>query len=299
MKFKTALVLFALGAGSGMAQELIVNGNFENVAVDDYSAQLAIDPIFDSVPEWGPASVASGGSLEQGVQTVTGWTTTGYNFLFRPEDASVPAYIVGYDDDDQPIYGGGYGRNAFNESYAGFWSEANGGSGEFTASPAGGNFIALDAAFILTQNWNPWPDGYGTENLTQPLEQTIHGLVIGEEYELTFWWAAAQQYGFDGDTTEFLTVTFGEESYVTETIYLEEHTFSGWMQETVRFTATAASQTLSFLAGGGPDGLPPFALLDGVSMQAVPEPGSAALLALGVSGFLLLRSRRSARGKKG
>jgi hypothetical protein len=282
MKFKTALS-FALLASAGMsivsAQELITNGNFEIISIPNYSAQLAIDSIFFYSDSPAYDAIAPGGSLEEGVQLVSGWTTTGYNFLFLPEDASTAT--------------GGNGRNSWDETNMGFWSTTNGGTGTFSASPAGGNFIALDAAYIFNRNWTVPP---ATANLTQPIGQEVGGLTPGQEYELTFYWAAAQQYTFDGPTTEFLTVAFGSESYQTEVINLPEHHFSGWMQETVRFTATATSQTLSFLAGGGPDGLPPFVLLDGVSMQAVPEPGSLVLLGLGAAGFLLRRRRIARNG---
>ncbi len=288
MNLKGALVLglFALGAGSGLAQNLIINGNFENVGIPNYSAQIAIPYELQYVDPAGMAAAAAalapGGAMAQGIQTVNGWTTTGYNFLFRPEDASTAT--------------GGNGRNSWNETNMGFWSSAQvGGFGEFTASPAGGNFIALDAAYTL------WSDPNVT--FTQPLEQTVTGLVPDEEYELSFWWAAAQQHPFDpptalpypppyGVTTEFLTVTFGSQVFVTDTVELPGYTFQGWIHETVRFTATATSMTLSFLAGGGPDGLPPFVLLDGVSLQAVPEPGTVAMLALGVSGCCLFGNRR-------
>ena len=48
------------------------------------------------------------------------------------------------------------------------------------------------------------------------------------------------------------------------------------------YTATAASEVLSFLATGTPSGVPPFALLDGVTLNSVPEPGSLALLGIGL-----------------
>ena len=55
------------------------------------------------------------------------------------------------------------------------------------------------------------------------------------------------------------------------------------------FTADAVNPVLTFLSVGTPDGLPPFALLDGVSLKAVPEPSAALLGALGA--LALLRRR--------
>ena len=62
-----------------------------------------------------------------------------------------------------------------------------------------------------------------------------------------------------------------------------------WQKQTLSFTATKTSDLLSFLAVGTPDGLPPFALLTGVTAQptAVPEPltflGTMTALGLGAS----------------
>jgi hypothetical protein len=58
------------------------------------------------------------------------------------------------------------------------------------------------------------------------------------------------------------------------------------------FTATAATDVLSFLSTGTPSGVPPFALLDGVSMVAVPEPSGAALMIVGVLALAGLRIAR-------
>jgi hypothetical protein len=49
------------------------------------------------------------------------------------------------------------------------------------------------------------------------------------------------------------------------------------------FTPTSTSETLSFLAIGTPGGVPPLALLDGVSLSDIPEPASWALLVSGLT----------------
>ncbi|HAB16432.1 MAG TPA: VPDSG-CTERM sorting domain-containing protein [Verrucomicrobiota bacterium] len=163
----------------------------------------------------------------------------------------------------------------FNDNFS-LWSQS--------ASPAGGLYVGLDAASSFR--------GVG-------ISQTINGLVPGDTYEVEFYWAAAQQFGFDGDTTEQVQVTLGgAPAQLTSVFNLPSHGFSGWMHETFGFTADSTSAVLNFLSLGGPDGLPPFVLLDGVSVNStnsVPDSGSTVgLLGLGIAamGAVAIRSRR-------
>ena len=64
---------------------------------------------------------------------------------------------------------------------------------------------------------------------------------------------------------------------------------------THKFTAKSTSQLLSFLSIGTPLGLPPAALLDGVSLTTVPEPATWAMMIMGFFGLgAVLRRRRVA-----
>ena len=75
----------------------------------------------------------------------------------------------------------------------------------------------------------------------------------------------------------------------TATVTTPSHGFSPWELQSFTFTASSTSQMLSFLSTGGPSSsIPPFALLDGVSLIQAPEPGSWTLLlgGLGVLGGL-------------
>ena len=141
--------------------------------------------------------------------------------------------------------------------------------------------------------------------------QRINGLTPGTDYELSFEYAYAQQAGFDGPTNQKWTVEFGSENYETPAYDLPSHAFyggsnsTGWLTASHTFTATAASQTLRFLTIGTP-GVPPMALLDGVSLTEVvptppeptptPTPGPLPLLGLGAtvawSGRLRQRIKR-------
>ena len=164
----------------------------------------------------------------------------------------------------------GPGSNPDPHSYG---AMANG----FTTSPDGGYFFGADAAYA-----------------NAPISQTIGGLTPGNTYQLSFSYAGAQFVDALGPNYEGWQVTFGGDSASTSTLNNASMGFTGWQSFSQTFTATSASQTLSFLATGGPSGLPPFALLDGVSLtdtttppppppSDTPEPGS---MGLAIGGFL-------------
>jgi hypothetical protein len=154
--------------------------------------------------------------------------------------------------------------------------------GTVTNSPTGGNVIGADANF----------------SYTAAFFQTVSGLTAGTDYTLSFDWAQGQQSPFTGPTTSGWNVTFGSDTATTGTPPLASQSFAGWTHFTQIFTATSNSQLLSFLATGGPNGLPPFALLDGVSLTevtSVPVPGALPLMASGLIGLVGLRRRKNAK----
>jgi hypothetical protein len=181
---------------------------------------------------------------------ITGWTTNGYNFVFASGAADNGTGATGEYGSLQ-LWGPGNGSN----------------NGLPAASPTGGNYVGADGAYAVG-----------------PISQTINGLVAGRKYDVSFWWAGAQQYGFSGANTEQWQVSLGNESQSTAVLSNADHGFTGWRQETFTFTATSSSEVLSFLAHGTPEGVPPFSLLDGVKLEAqgaVPEPASWALMIVG------------------
>ena len=208
----------------------------------------------------GGFETTSNGKGQLGFNTnATGWTNvSGYTFLYTPGTA---------DTSGAP---GEYGQVSL-------WGPGNGSANGLALSPTGGNFIASDGAFQTT-----------------PIKQTITGLVTGQKYDLGFDWGAAQQFGFDGASSEKWQVSLGAETYTTAVASAASHGFSGWKHQVFSFTATGASEVLSFLAVGAPNGVPPFALLDGVTLTAaVPEPSTWALMLGGfaVVGFIARRRR--------
>lgn len=168
--------------------------------------------------------------------TIASWTSGGYNFLFADGTADTTGAMSGW----------------YNAPLK-LWGANNGGANALASSNNGGYIFGADG-------------DYGVA----PLEQMISGLTVGRTYQLNFEWAAAQQYGFYGDTTEAWIVYFSGQVQATGIHALASQSSSGWMNETMTFTANSTTALLSFIARGTPEGMPPFSLLDGVSMTEVP-----------------------------
>jgi hypothetical protein len=232
-------------ATSGARADLITNGSFETLT------DMSGNP------------TTTGGELNHTVQA-TGWSTTGYNFIFTSGSADTTG-VTGASGNLQ------------------LWGPGNGSDNGLPASsPDGGNYLAADGAYEV-----------------EAITQTITGLTAGAQYTVGFWYAAAQQHGYTGPTTEQWVVSLGSDTLSTPVIDNLNHGFSGWQYDTLTFTADSTTDTLSFLSQGTPSGVPPFALLDGVTMsQAVPEPASAAMMLTGLAGLIGLgwwRRRRVQR----
>jgi hypothetical protein len=235
------LALAAWGGPAEAGVNLVQNGSFSATSISG-SYQFG-------------TGYESGGSP---VDTVTDWTTSGYNFVFASAAAA----------DTSP---GATGSSGSVE----LWGPGNGSSNGLTNSPNGGNFIAADGAYEVA-----------------PISQTIVGLVPGQAATLTFYWAGAQQSGYTGATTDQWEVSLGTQTLYTPVTDLVSEGFSGWMTETMTFTPTASTEVLSFTAIGTPSGVPPFALLDGVSLTEVPEPASWALVVSGLAMLIFYVRRR-------
>lgn len=235
-----AAALLAMGAArQAQATSLVQNGSFETLLQPGVSAQFG-------------AGYPS--------QQVTGWTTSGYNFVFLPGTA------------DKAGATGSAGALSL-------WGPGNGSANGLPASsPDGGNYIGADGAYQVSA-----------------ITQTITGLSPGSTAVVSFNWAGAQQYKFDGATTEQWIVGFGTDpTQATAVVQNANHGFTGWMQQTFSFAVTSTTAVLSFLARGTPGGEPPFSLLDGVSLVQVPEPATWAVLLSG-AGLAGLASRRRVR----
>lgn len=220
-----------------------------------------------------PSGQTSNCADQMTTSNVTGWSTSGYNFIYNSASTTNEG-TAGYLPTAYQTSGGAVPLyNALGgDSYSGSYSTA--------MSPptgAGTNFVGADGAYEVGA-----------------ITQTISNLVVGDHYQLSFWYAGTQQYNFTGVTTEAWQVAFGGTTYTTPVLSNQNHSFTGWYQQTFTFTATTTSQVLSFLAVGTPSGEPPFSLLDGVTMYDVPEPGTWALSLAGLAGLVIVARRKKA-----
>jgi hypothetical protein len=228
-----------------------------------------------------PAQVAAQQLIQNGgFETVPSGTTQSYqiaNNSTASPTSSLPYWSTGTNSSgiNCLVYGGvnnmcgtGYLNSGVSAT---FWVFPG-------VSPNGGNFVGADSAATYAN----------------AISQSVSGLVIGKTYNLTFYQAGAQQQGFSGTTTDQWQVTFGSSPNQDSTLmHVASESDVGWNSQSMLFTASATTQTLTFLALGTPNSDPPFALLDGVSLIQVPEPASIALLGFGIAGVAGLRRRRA------
>ena len=272
-----AAAIAAVVSMPAFAGNLVTNGSFENnFGAGQFNQTL-------------PGSAGGQNASHPGT-TADGWTVLGTNASFPDGYAFV-----------------------FNNANSFTTSNGHVGPASEAANPSGSNTLPL-----WGNSRDGSPDGndfYGVNSTYHPsaLTQEIGGLVDGHTYTLTFDYAAAQQFDYDGNTIDDWVVTLGGQTVATTNIDLHSHDFSGWDTETVTFKYEGTGGLLSFVnlgMGGcnadfkncapvdpGASGGPPFSLLDGVSLTgSAPEPSTWAMMLLGFAGLAYagLRNRRQA-----
>jgi hypothetical protein len=258
--------ILAIVANRAMAQTNLVQNPYFSQATPTGSAGIQSLTTIAASEQFGTfqaSGCTTGTSCYTPGQTLTDWTSPGgYSFVFMP-----------------PL------TTAANDSYG-------------TAN------LALDSAVSVYNATNPNFLGADGNTGVAAIQQLITGLTPGKAVAVSFSWAGAQQSGFnctgnsDDICTSTWTVDLGSSTAVTTPIAsYGTQGFTGWLSATYYFVPTAASEALSFVAGGSPtSGAPPFALLTNISVTTVPEPGSLAVIVSGIIGLTALRRRPRARG---
>ena len=153
---------------------------------------------------------------------------------------------------------------------------------------------ATNQPFTFNVNPGDSPDG-GTwvalarnTNVFESFGQTVAGLIVGTTYEISYYVTntGCCSGGFSADAEILVDVDLT--NVFTGTTRTQDGT---WYQEAFNFTATAASHRFDFYLATG---LNAYMGIDGISMVAsdVPEPGTLALLGIGLIGVGMARRNR-------
>lgn len=286
LKIVFAFALFS--TSPAYAINIVQNGSFEQVTGVPGPGQLA--PAFnESAPNADIGRILTGWT-KQCIADCTGGNVGGGSQGF--------AFILDGNADStgfQSIFSDGFTPSKNIK----IWGPGSGSVNGFGLSPDGGLFVGIDG-------------GYGRSSLSQ----TVSGLVVGQSYDLKFYYAGAQFTDIpilspNNDTEQSWEVEFGSQTQRTPTRIVPSGGFAGWLQATMNFVASAPQQQLKFTALGGnvggnfaPSGLPPFLLLDGVQLSTPnqpPEPVPGPLPILGGTAALAWSRKlrqRLGRGKK-
>lgn len=246
----------------------------------------------NGAPTQTQVNVASGPTFANGAD-IGPWTTSGFVLLFGPNGNSQSGTSADLPPGAPNHFSPTGGFCLYGPSAGGCGgASANG----LTIGPNGGNFLALDGALSD-------PSGVA---LRGSISQTLTGLQVGLPVTVELNWAAGQQAGFTGSTTEQLQVSLGGQTQSTQTVTNPQGGFVNWMHEEFTFVPTMSTEALSFLAIGTPEqgvgmGGPPFVLLDGgVVATEIPEPSTGTMWILGFAGlaYVGFRSKRAHRARK-
>lgn len=153
--------------------------------------------------------------------------------------------------------------------------------------------IQKSGTVVTAQHGNQYVelDSHGSSS-NSAMFQTVNGLSVGAEYLLSFWY---QPRTSNGRNDNGIDVFVGE--YLNEVVVLNIDDVvstpgSDWTEYTYLFTATNTLMSMGFEAVGMQNTLGGF--IDNVSLVAVPEPGTLALLGLGLAGLGFVRRKVNA-----
>jgi choice-of-anchor C domain-containing protein len=196
---------------------------------------------------------------------------------------------------------------------SGAWAGLVNGSFESSTGPNPGQFVTLDGGDTSITGWTVggglnsidyigsyWTSSDGVRSIDLnglapgSISQTFD-VISGQTYRVMFDMAGNPAGGptvktLQADATVSVTASFDTSN--------TDLTNMGWITHSFTFTANSTSETLTFLSlttGNSGNGTYPFAFgpaLDNVSVTAVPEPSTWAMMILGFLGVGFMAYRR-------
>ena len=113
------------------------------------------------------------------------------------------------------------------------------------------------------------------------ITQTITGLTKGDEYQISFWLAGNPDGGPATKTGTIAVAANGTAYDFAYPVSAQSHTEMDWVQETLDFTATGKTTTLTFASATNSAYGP---VIDNVGIVPIPEASTWALMLLGFAG---------------
>lgn len=259
------LAVLAVPKSGAAAPNLVVNGGFEQFTGPQSPGQIAPAISYQGLADIG--------------RLLASWSKTCINDCTGGGQGTGSqgfAFLVDSQADSTGF------QSVFSPPNIKIWGPNSGSPNGFTGSPDGGYFLGIDGA-------------YGRSSL----EQLINGLTSGETYDLSFQYAGGQFTDETGATDQSWQVDFGTSTQSTPIMQVPGKGFSGWQNAAMEFVAGSSSQILKFTAIGNPSGLPPFLLLDGVSLKPKGQPPNPSvpgpLPVFGAAAGLMVSRRLRAR----
>ncbi len=250
----------------------------------------------DFIPATATTATKSWGNYNSADSTtIPNWTSEGYNFLI-PSGTAITTYSP---TPALNFYGSAAGLSAPNG--AGYYIAAD------SSYQVGYLFQSLTDLTVGSTYRVSFYQSAAQQNQNSATSGSVYTGATTDQWLVNVGGTYTRPGNQGGEYTSAGSFTGGDANYSAPVMSLASQgnagsqttttgntKVNGWQQDSFAFTATNATENLSFIAtrGATPTGRPPFALLSGVSVNKIPEPADyvGTLVGFGFVG-LAIKSR--------